>query len=73
MFDIKWIRANPEAFDAALKERRGVPYSAADLIALDERRRAAIVALEELQASATPSRKRSARPRPRRTRPAPTR
>jgi seryl-tRNA synthetase len=51
MFDIRWIRTNPEAFDAALSERRGVPYSSADLIALDDARRAAIGALEELQAA----------------------
>lgn len=51
MFDIKWIRANPEAFDAALKERRNVPSSAADLIAIDERRRAAQVALDDLLAT----------------------
>jgi seryl-tRNA synthetase len=50
MYDIKWIRTNPEAFDLALKERRGVPYSARDLIALDDARRAAIQALEDVQA-----------------------
>jgi seryl-tRNA synthetase len=50
MHDIKQIRANPEQFDAALKERRGVPFSSAQLIALDDARRAAILALEEAQA-----------------------
>ncbi len=51
MHDIRWIRANAEAFDAALATRNGTYPSAADLIALDEQRRAAIVATEELQAA----------------------
>src|SRR5215470_12354213 len=41
MHDIKWIRDNPDAFDCALA-RRGLPLQARELIALDERRRAAI-------------------------------
>ena len=49
MFDIKWIRANAEAFDAALARRKGVPVRAKDLIELDERRRAVITALNEMQ------------------------
>jgi seryl-tRNA synthetase len=49
MHDIKWIRDNPEAFDSALK-RRGLAGEAARLIAIDERRRAAIVKLEQAQA-----------------------
>ena len=49
MFDIKWIRANAEAFDAALARRKGVAVRASDLIALDERRRAVITALNEMQ------------------------
>jgi seryl-tRNA synthetase len=49
MFDIKWIRANAEAFDAALARRKGVTVRASDLIALDERRRAVITSLNELQ------------------------
>ncbi|GGF21418.1 serine--tRNA ligase [Youhaiella tibetensis] len=48
MFDIKWIRANAEAFDAALA-RRGLPAQAADLIAIDDKRRAIIVRLNEAQ------------------------
>lgn len=48
MFDIKWIRANAEVFDAALA-RRGLPAQAADLIAVDDRRRAIIVRLNEAQ------------------------
>ncbi|HEY5080858.1 MAG TPA: serine--tRNA ligase [Bauldia sp.] len=49
MLDIKWIRENPEALDAALANRRAEPQSAR-LIGLDEARRAAIVKLEEAQA-----------------------
>lgn len=49
MFDIKWIRANAEAFDAALARRKNVAVRAADLIALDEKRRSVITALNELQ------------------------
>jgi seryl-tRNA synthetase len=41
MHDIKWIRDNPEAFDRALA-RRGLAGEAKRLIAIDERRRAAI-------------------------------
>ena len=49
MHDIKWIRDNPEAFDRALK-RRGLTGEAQRLIELDEKRRAAITALEQAQA-----------------------
>jgi seryl-tRNA synthetase len=49
MHDIKSIRDNPEAFDAALK-RRGLAPLAKRLLAIDERRRAAIVASEQAQA-----------------------
>lgn len=36
MLDINWIKANPAAFDAALKERKNVPFKASELIAMDE-------------------------------------
>src|SRR5580698_6787722 len=49
MHDIRWIRENPEAFDHGLA-RRGLAPEAAHLIALDERRRAAIAKLEQAQA-----------------------
>jgi seryl-tRNA synthetase len=49
MHDIKWIRDNPEAFDRGLK-RRGLPGEAQRLIALDEKRRAAITASEQVLA-----------------------
>ena len=49
MFDIKWIRANAEAFDAAVSRRKGVSVRSADLLAIDDRRRAIIVRLNEAQ------------------------
>jgi seryl-tRNA synthetase len=49
MHDIRFIRENPEAFDRAL-QRRGIEPQARRLIALDEKRRAAIQALETAQA-----------------------
>jgi seryl-tRNA synthetase len=49
MHDIKWIRDNPEAFDRALA-RRGLPGEAQRLMAIDERRRAAIQKAETAQA-----------------------
>jgi seryl-tRNA synthetase len=45
MHDIKAIRDNPAAFDAALK-RRGLAPLSASLLAVDEKRRAAITAAE---------------------------
>ncbi|MCB1395547.1 MAG: serine--tRNA ligase, partial [Rhodobacteraceae bacterium] len=49
MHDIRAIRENPEAFDAALA-RRGLPAIAASLLAQDESRRAKILAAETAQA-----------------------
>jgi seryl-tRNA synthetase len=49
MHDIRSIRDNPDAFDKAL-ERRGLEPQAQRLIALDERRRAKILAAETAQA-----------------------
>jgi len=46
MHDIKWIRDNPDAFDAALK-RRGLEPQSSSLLAIDEKRRAAIMASEQ--------------------------
>lgn len=48
MFDIKWISANPEAFDAALA-RRGQSALSASLISLDEKRRSVIAELNAVQ------------------------
>jgi seryl-tRNA synthetase len=49
MLDIKWIRENAEALDAALKKRSAEPLSA-ELIALDEKRRAVVQKLQDMQA-----------------------
>ncbi len=49
MHDIKWIRDNPDAFDAALK-RRGLEPLSSSLLAIDEKRRAAILKSEQAQA-----------------------
>src|SRR5215469_5082718 len=49
MHDIKSIRDNPQAFDTALK-RRGLSALSASLLAIDEKRRAAILASEQAQA-----------------------
>ena len=48
MHDIKAIRDNPQAFDAGLA-RRGLSPLAESLIALDEKRRAAILDLQRAQ------------------------
>ena len=49
MHDIKWIRDNAQAFDSAL-ERRGLAPLSASLIAIDDKRRAILTALQEAQA-----------------------
>ncbi len=49
MHDIKSIRDNPQAFDAGLA-RRGLKPMSASLLAIDENRRAAILASEQAQA-----------------------
>ena len=48
MLDIKWIRDNPAALDAALA-RRGAEPLADTLITLDERRRAIVQKAQEMQ------------------------
>lgn len=48
MHDIRAIRENPETFDAGLK-RRGLPPQAADLLALDDRRKAVVAELQSAQ------------------------
>jgi seryl-tRNA synthetase len=54
VFDIRWIRENPEAFDAGVKKRGLEPgkdvSSAAELAALDEVRRKVVTRLQEAQA-----------------------
>ncbi len=49
MFDIKWIRDNPDAFDAGLA-RRGLDPMAARAIEIDAKRRACQTELQEVQA-----------------------
>src|SRR5262249_47293802 len=49
MYDIKWIREHPDAFYRGLK-RRGLEPLAKKLLALDEKRRAAITKFEQAQA-----------------------
>src|SRR5438270_10994975 len=49
MHDIKTIRDNPAAFDSGLK-RRGLAPLSATLLAIDEKRRAAILKSEHAQA-----------------------
>ncbi len=46
MHDIKWIRDNPQVFDKAL-QRRGLNAMSEPLLAIDEKRRAAIQAVEQ--------------------------
>ncbi len=48
MFDIRFIRENPDAFDKGLA-RRGLPARAGELVALDAKRRAALTAAQEIQ------------------------
>src|ERR1700749_4655807 len=49
MYDIKWIREHPEAFDRGLT-RRGLEPLSGKLLARDEKRRAAITKFEQAQA-----------------------
>jgi seryl-tRNA synthetase len=49
MHDIKWIRENPQLFDAGLK-RRGLQPMSASLLSIDEERRTAILKSEQAQA-----------------------
>ena len=45
MHDIRFIRENPQAFDAAM-QRRGLEAQSSSLLAIDEARRAKITAAE---------------------------
>ncbi|MCB2110789.1 MAG: serine--tRNA ligase [Defluviimonas sp.] len=51
MHDIRAIRENPAAFDAALTRRPGVAAMSSEILALDEARRAGILAAETAQAA----------------------
>jgi len=48
MFDLKWIRDNPDAFDTAMR-RRGLDPQADRVLELDRRHRAAQTELQEMQ------------------------
>lgn len=48
MLDVRWIREEPAAFDRALARRRAEPR-AGEILALDERRRSLIAALQAMQ------------------------
>ncbi len=49
MLDLKWIRENPDDFDAAMA-RRGLPPQSGTVLALDEAHRSMITEMQELQA-----------------------
>ena len=49
MFDLKWIRDNPEAYDQGLR-RRGLPPASPAILALDRKWREAQTGAEQLQA-----------------------
>ncbi len=49
MFDVKWIRENPDAFDAGIA-KRGMAPAAGGIVELDARLRACLTGLQEAQA-----------------------
>ncbi|MEL7303056.1 MAG: serine--tRNA ligase [Pseudomonadota bacterium] len=49
MFDIRWIRENPDAFDAGMQKRGLEPQSPA-ILAIDDERRSHLTRLQEAQA-----------------------
>ncbi len=48
MLDIKWIRENPEAFDAAM-QNRNQEIRAEDLLKIDEQKRQTVTVIQEFQ------------------------
>jgi seryl-tRNA synthetase len=48
MLDLKWIRENPDALDAALARRKAAPLAAV-VVDLDRRNRATVTELQALQ------------------------
>ena len=48
MFDLKWIRDNQDAFDAAMV-KRGLEPNAAKILEMDEQRRKNVSELQEFQ------------------------
>lgn len=49
MFDVKWIRANADQFDALVSRRKGVTVRAENIVQLDEQRRTNVLAMNALQ------------------------
>ncbi|MAH83370.1 MAG: serine--tRNA ligase [Rhodospirillaceae bacterium TMED8] len=49
MFDIKWIRENPEAFDLAIQRRPGQTAMSSQLIELDHKKRIAETLAQEIK------------------------
>lgn len=49
MLEIKWIRENPDQFDAAM-QKRGAAFRAAEILTLDEEKRKKTQLIQELQA-----------------------
>lgn len=49
MLDIKWIRENPDQFDAAM-QKRGAAFRAVEILTLDEEKRKKTQLIQELQA-----------------------
>lgn len=49
MLDIKWIRENPEQFDAAM-QKRGADFLASEILKFDEEKRKKTFLIQELQA-----------------------
>ncbi len=50
MLDINWIRANRAAFEKAAAGRKNVPFTADELLALDDQRKSVIASVEDAQA-----------------------
>ena len=48
MFDVRWIRDNPESFDAGLA-KRGLEAQSAEILQLDEARRSHVAKLQDAQ------------------------
>ncbi len=63
MFDIKWIRDNPDTFDEGLR-RRGLEPASAALVELDGKRRQALTRAQEIQARRKLASKEVGDPRP---------
>ena len=63
MLDMKWIRDNPDQLDDALAKRGAEPV-AKELIALDDKRRAHVQGLQDMQARRNMASKQIGKARP---------